>query len=43
MTFKEYGGLDLVAAADEVLNKWKGIDAFGKSLRLRDGAPAAFR
>ena len=39
MTFKEYGGLDLVAAADEVLNKWKGIDAFGKSLRLRDGAP----
>ena len=39
MTFKEYGGLDLVAAADEVLNRWKGIDAFGKSLRLRDGAP----
>ena len=39
MTFKEYGGLDLVAAADEGLNKWKGIDAFGKSLRLRDGAP----
>lgn len=39
MTFKEYGGLDLVAAADDVLNKWKGIDAFGKSLRLRDGAP----
>ena len=39
MTFKEYGGLDIVAAADEVLNKWKGIDAFGKSLRLRDGAP----
>ena len=39
MTFKEYGGLDLVAAADEVLNKWKGIDAFGKSLRFRDGAP----
>lgn len=28
-----------MAAADEVLNKWKGIDAFGKSLRLRDGAP----
>ncbi len=39
MIFKEYGGLDLVAAADEVLKKWKGIDAFGKSLRLRDGAP----
>ncbi len=39
MIFKEYGGLDLVAAADEVLKKWKGSDAFGKSLRLRDGAP----
>ena len=39
MIFKEYGGLDLVAAADEVLKRWKSMDAFGKSLALRDGAP----
>ena len=39
MIFKEYGGLDLVAAADEVLKRWKSMDAFGKSLALREGAP----
>jgi len=39
MIFKEYGGLDLVAAADEVLERWKSMDAFGKSLALREGAP----
>ncbi len=39
MIFKEYGGLDLVAAASEVLERWKSMDAFGKSLALREGAP----
>lgn len=39
MTFKEYGGLDLVAVADEVLQDWKRNGAFEKSLELREGAP----
>lgn len=39
MIFKEYGGLDLVKTASEVLEDWKKEDAFGKSLKLRDGAP----
>ena len=39
MTFKEYKGLDLVAAGNEVLERWRSIDAFGKSLSLREGAP----
>ena len=39
MTFKEYGGLDLVAVADEVLQDWKKDGAFEKSLGLREGAP----
>ena len=39
MTFKEYGGLDLVAVADGVLKDWKKNRAFEKSLELRDGAP----
>ena len=39
MTFKEYKGLDLVAAGNEVLDRWRSIDAFGKSLSLREGAP----
>lgn len=39
MTFKEYGGLDLVAVADEVLQDWKRDGAFEKSLKLREGAP----
>ena len=40
MGFKEYKGLDLVAAGNEMLERWKGIDAFGRSLSLREGAPA---
>ena len=39
MTFKEYKGLDLVAAGNEVLDRWKEMDAFGKTLELREGAP----
>ena len=39
MTFKEYGGLDLVAVADGVLKDWKKNRAFEKSLELREGAP----
>ena len=39
MTFKEYKGLDLVAVGNDVLNRWKEHDAFGKSLSLRDGYP----
>ena len=39
MTFKEYGGLDLVKVAAEVLQDWKKDGAFEKSLELRDGAP----
>ena len=39
MTFKEYKGLDLVAAGNEILERWKRHDAFGKSLELREGAP----
>ncbi|MBR1574123.1 MAG: isoleucine--tRNA ligase [Bacteroidales bacterium] len=39
MTFKEYKGLDLTAVGAEVLDKWKKIDAFGQSVRLREGAP----
>ena len=39
MTFKEYKGLDLVSAGNEVLERWREADAFGKSLELRDGAP----
>ncbi len=39
MAFKEYKGLDLVAAGNEVLDKWKKNRAFEKSLELREGAP----
>ncbi|MCR5327165.1 MAG: isoleucine--tRNA ligase [Bacteroidales bacterium] len=39
MTFKEYKGLDLVAAGSEILERWKKKDAFGESLKLREGAP----
>ena len=39
MTFKEYKGLDMVKVAEEVLRDWKAADAFGQSLRLREGAP----
>lgn len=37
--FKEYKGLDLVATGAEVLEQWKKEDAFGQSLRIREGAP----
>ena len=39
MSFKEYKGLDLVAAGNEVLDRWKKNHAFEKSLELREGAP----
>ncbi len=39
MTFKEYKGLDLVAAGNEILARWKKNHAFEKSLELREGAP----
>ena len=39
MTFKEYKGLDLVAAGNEVLQRWKRMNAFEKSVALREGAP----
>ena len=39
MTFKEYKGLDLVAASAEVLERWKKNRAFERSLELREGAP----
>ncbi len=39
MTFKEYKGLDLTQTGKEVLERWKRMNAFGKSLELREGAP----
>ena len=39
MAFKEYKGLDLVAAGNEILDRWKKNHAFEKSLELREGAP----
>ncbi|MBQ0150523.1 MAG: isoleucine--tRNA ligase [Bacteroidales bacterium] len=39
MTFKEYKGLDLVAAGNQVLDRWRKNNAFEKSLSLREGAP----
>ena len=39
MRFKEYKGLDLVAAGEEILDRWKKNHAFEKSLELREGAP----
>ena len=39
MKFREYKGLDLVAAGNEVLDRWKKNHAFEKSLELREGAP----
>ncbi len=39
MTFKEYNGLNLVSVGNEVLQRWKKMSAFEKSLELRDGAP----
>ena len=39
MIFKEYNGLDLVATAEQVLERWKKMSAFETSLKLREGAP----
>ncbi|MBO4428208.1 MAG: isoleucine--tRNA ligase [Bacteroidales bacterium] len=39
MTFKEYKGLDLVASGSRVLERWKKLGAFERSLALREGAP----
>ncbi|MCQ2177290.1 MAG: isoleucine--tRNA ligase [Bacteroidales bacterium] len=39
MTFKEYKGLNLVEVSNGVLERWKSIDAFGTSVKLREGAP----
>ena len=39
MTFKEYKGLDLVEVGNRVLERWKAMSAFEKSLELREGAP----
>lgn len=38
MIFKEYNGLDLVATAEQVLERWKKLSAFETSLKLREGA-----
>ena len=40
MIFKEYKGLDLTETAAAVLERWKRIHAFEKSLEIREGAPA---
>ena len=39
MTFKEYKGLDLVGTGSRILERWKKLGAFEKSLELREGAP----
>ena len=39
MTFKEYKGLDLTECGNEVLEQWKRMHAFEKSLAIREGAP----
>ncbi len=39
MHFKEYKGLDLVAAGKEILDRWKKNNAFRRSLEVREGAP----
>ena len=39
MTFKEYKGLDLTQTGKEVLERWKRMSAFERSLQLREGAP----
>ena len=38
MTFKEYKGLDLVATGNRVLERWKELKAFEKSLELAERA-----
>ncbi len=37
--FKEYKGLDLVGTGAQVLDRWKKLHAFEKSLEIREGAP----
>ena len=39
MKFREYKGLDLVDAGNQMLERWKKNHAFEKSLELREGAP----
>jgi len=39
MTFKEYKGLDLVGIGNGILQRWNAMDAFRKSLSLRESAP----
>ena len=39
MTFKEYKGLDLTECGNAVLEQWKRMRAFERSLELREGAP----
>ena len=39
MTFKEYKGLDLTECGNSVLEQWKRMRAFERSLELREGAP----
>ena len=39
MGFKEYKKLDLVETNRAVLDKWQRLDAFHKTLELREGAP----
>ena len=39
MTFKEYNGLDLVATGNRILERWRKLDAFRRSLELREAAP----
>ena len=40
MTFKEYKGLDLTGTGNRILERWKQIQAFRKSLDIREGAPS---
>ena len=39
MTFKEYKGLDLVGVGSETLQRWKLMNAFERSVEIREGAP----
>ena len=40
MTFKEYKGLDLTESGKRILERWKRIHAFERSVSEREGAPA---
>ena len=39
MIFKEYKGLDLVGVGSETLQRWKLMNAFERSVEIREGAP----